>query len=253
MAAALYDPEYGYYMGAGEPEADFRTAVETHPVFAAMIARRIDRAWRELGSPAALRVLELGSGRGSLAAAVHQVARELPWGSRLDWVGVEIGPERRRAAQLSCPRARFVPGISQLESSARGVIFANEFLDAMPFRLARRGQHGWRERRVGISEEDEFTWIDSPADPALLDYCARWGAAIPNGGVLEARLGLDRLFADLAAKVPRAVAILIDYGGTAGQVHSPRLAGGTALSYQGHEGLGPAPDRSRPAGPDRAR
>ena len=82
METALYDPEFGYYMGAGEPERDFRTAVDTHPLFAAMLARRLDRAWRELGHPKPFSVLELGSGTGSMASSVFRVARELPWGEQ---------------------------------------------------------------------------------------------------------------------------------------------------------------------------
>ena len=233
MLAALYDPDYGYYMGAGQPEYDFRTAVDTHPVFAAMIARRLDDAWEELGYPAKFSVLELGSGRGSMASAVFQVARELPWGSRLEWTGVEIGAQRRRNAQLECPRARFVQEVSHAEHSNCGVIFANEFLDALPFKVARRGRDGWRERRVEVSGSGEFFWADSPAGPALRDYCSRWGGAIPVGGILEARLRIERVFADLVPKMSRALAVFIDYGGTAEQVHSQRLSTGTALSYRG--------------------
>ncbi len=232
MDAALYDPEFGYYMGTGNPEQDFRTAVETHPLFAATLARRLDRAWRELGYPKPLSVLELGSGTGSMAASVYRVARELPWGSRLNWTGVEIGPARRRAAQLECTHASFVSDLAQVESFTRGVILANEYLDALPFKLARRSESGWLEKRVGISETGSFVFVEQPAGPALEDYCLRWGGAIPVGGELEARTELDGLFSGLAAKTGLSIAIFIDYGGSAGQVHSERLSDGTALAYR---------------------
>lgn len=233
MEAALYDPELGYYMGAGNPEGDFRTAVDTHPLFAAMFARRLSTAWRELGCPIPFNVLELGSGLGSMAAAVFRIARELPWGSGLAWTGVEIGPERRRAAQLACPRASFVSDLSQAEPVEFGVIFANEYLDALPFKLARRGESGWREKRVAISDAGSFAFAEIPAGQELADYCSRWGSAISVGGEIEARTDFDWLFCQLAAKSQRLIAIFIDYGGNAARVHSERLSAGTALAYQG--------------------
>lgn len=233
MEAALYDPEFGYYMGAGDPEADFRTAVETHPLFAAMLARRLDRAWRELDCPKPLNVLELGSGTGSMADAVFRIARELPWGSGLGWTGVEIGPARRRAAQLACPRASFVSDLSRAEPQSCGVIFANEYLDALPFKLARRGESGWREKRVAISDAGSFAFAEEPAGPELADYCSRWGSAISVGGEIEARTDFDGLFCQLAAISQHSIAIFIDYGGNASQVHSERLSAGTALAYRG--------------------
>ena len=232
MEAALYDAEYGYYMGSGDPESDFRTAVDTHPVFAAVLARRLDGAWRELGSPDRLSVLELGSGKGSLAAAVFRVAREMSWASGLGWTGVEIGPARRRTAQLQCPRANFVSDLGQVGPRLSGVIFANEYLDALPFKLARRIESGWVEKRVGVTGSGSFAFVEEPAGPALAEYCLRWGSAIPVGGQIEARAESDELFAGLGAKFQRSLAIFIDYGGSAARVHSRRLGSGTALSYR---------------------
>ncbi len=233
MAAAMYDPEHGYYMGGGNPEEDFRTAVDTHPLFAAILARRLDRAWRELGCPRPFGVVELGSGRGSMAAAVHRVARDLPWGCALRWTGVEIGTHRRRDAQLACPQAEFVQGLAQVAARSEGVIFANEYLDALPFRLVKRTPAGWNELRVGTTEDDEFEFVETCAASELNGYCLRWGGAIPGGGIVEVRAGFYELFGELAGLFKHSVAVLIDYGGSAEQVHSLRLSSGTALAYRG--------------------
>ena len=233
MAVALYDPDYGYYMGAGEPELDYRTAADTHPLFAALLARRLDLAWLELGCPSSFGVLELGSGPGSMAASVFRVARELPWGSALGWTGVEIGPGRRRVAQLACPQAKFVADLDQVGSRSIGVIFANEYLDALPFKLAERGDTGWLEKRVGASDDGSFAFVNASAGPELRNYCRHWGDDIPVGGVIEARIEMDALFAKLATKFARSEAIFIDYGGSKKEVHSKRLSSGTALAYRG--------------------
>ncbi|MCY3694069.1 MAG: SAM-dependent methyltransferase [Chloroflexi bacterium] len=233
MAAALYDPEFGYYMGAGNPELDYRTAVDTHPIFAAMFARHLDRSWHELGCPEPFSVVELGSGPGSLAASVFRIARELPWGSILNWTGVEIGPSRRRAAQLSCPRARFISDFKQVESRSCGVLFANEYLDALPFKLAQRVDSGWLEKRVGVAANGSLVFAHASADPELEGYCRRWADAIPVGGMIEVRTDVDSVFSELATKFQRLKAIFVDYGGSSKDVHSLRLSSGTALAYRG--------------------
>ncbi|MXY12809.1 MAG: hypothetical protein F4Y46_02060, partial [Chloroflexi bacterium] len=160
-------------------------------------------------------------------------ARELPWGSVLNWTGVEIGASSSRAAQLSCPRARFVPDLKQVESDSCGVVFANEYLDALPFKLAKRINSGWLEKRVGVSESGTLVFVDVSADPELEGYCRRWADAIPVEGMIEARTDMDSFISELAIKFQRSKAIFVDYGGSSSEVHSLRLSSGTALAYRG--------------------
>ena len=233
MAAALYDPRYGYYMGGGQPEKDFQTAVETHPLFAAMLARRLDRAWREFDCPAKFSVVELGSGRGTLAGHVIRISGGLPWGQALQWVGIEISPARRRQAQIAHPAARFVSGLVEVGRRPCRVVVANEFLDALPFRLARRAGGDWVEVRVGAGTDMEFAFVDCQADPALARYAGRWAGETPDGGMIEFRPGLAMAIRQIGELSDQALVILVDYGGSAAQVHSQRLGSGTALAYRG--------------------
>ncbi len=233
MAAALYDPRYGYYMGGGQPENDFRTAVETHPLFAAMLVRRLDRAWRELGCPDKFSVVDLGSGRGTLAGHVIRISGGLPWGQALQWVGIEISPARRRQAQIAHPAARFVAAMEEAGRRPCRVVIANEFLDALPFRLARRAGDDWVEVCVGTGPGQELAFVDRPSDPALEQYARRWAGSTPNGGVIEFRPGLPMAIRQIGELSDQALVILIDYGGSAAQVHSQRLGSGTALAYRG--------------------
>ena len=62
------------------------------------------------------------------------------------------------------------------------VIIANEYLDALPFRLVKRAPAtGWFELRVGSTiGDDGFEFLEMPADPKLIEYCARWGGGDPR-------------------------------------------------------------------------
>jgi len=47
MEAALYDPEFGYYMTAGPrigPEGDYYTSLDVHPIFAELVGRQVVQA-----------------------------------------------------------------------------------------------------------------------------------------------------------------------------------------------------------------
>ena len=72
MEAALYDPAHGFYAtsGAAGRRGDFLTSPEVGPVFGAVIARALDRWWRDTGEPDPFVVVEGGAGVGTLAVSV---------------------------------------------------------------------------------------------------------------------------------------------------------------------------------------
>src|SRR5688500_591605 len=100
MQLALYHPEFGYYRRPRDPfgrEGDFYTAQQLQPLFGDVIGGIIEQ-WD--AGPA---VVELGAGRGEMATAF----------SRWDHVAIEAGR-------------------GDLPAHFEGVVFANEFFDALP-------------------------------------------------------------------------------------------------------------------------
>src|SRR5689334_2995029 len=83
MAAALYDPEFGYYnrsdLQRWGREADYRTSAERSELFAATFARYFARLYGELGGPARWTIVESGAGQGPFAQRVlRSLAEEYP-------------------------------------------------------------------------------------------------------------------------------------------------------------------------------
>jgi len=73
MEMCLYDPEHGYYSRSSEQfgkAGDFYTSSDVHAVFGRLLARQFEEMWRVLGSPAQIKILELGPGRGLFAQDV---------------------------------------------------------------------------------------------------------------------------------------------------------------------------------------
>jgi SAM-dependent MidA family methyltransferase len=206
MELALYAPDAGYYTRGQDPfgkYGDFFTAAQLQPVFGILIARCIARLRAALGSPAEFRVVELGAGRGEMADA--------------------LAPFRYQAVDV---------GRGRLPDRFTGVVFANEFFDALPVRLAVRRGRGWRELLVG-ERAGRFALIEGPpAAGALRSYLARYHSAAAGGSLIEAHLRALDWIARIAESVDQGYLLAIDYGYTAAELI--RFPAGTLMSYRRH-------------------
>ena len=174
MELALYAPGLGYYsagarkFGAG---GDFVTAPELGAAFATAVATAITPVLRQLGAEAVF--FELGGGSGAFAAAL------LPALARLEalpgeyWLLEPSADLRER--QRDSLRERLDPDLysrcrwldSPPERPWRGVLFANEVLDALPTpRFAIREGEVYEEHVV-LGTDGAFLRVDQPADALL--------------------------------------------------------------------------------------
>lgn len=125
---------------------DFTTAPEISQMFGEMVGIWIADLWSRAGSPA-FRYVELGPGRGTLAAdAIRTMARFgcKPIGIHL----VETSPALRAAQLARLPAAAHHDAVDALPGDAPLLIVANEFFDALPIHQYVRVADGWRERMV---------------------------------------------------------------------------------------------------------
>jgi SAM-dependent MidA family methyltransferase len=137
MELALYAPGWGYYsagsvkLGAG---GDFVTAPEISDLFSRCVARQCADVLSATGGD----ILELGAGTGRMAACVLQSLAEigvLPERYAILEVSGDLS-ERQRARLASLPKElqERVVWLDQLPAAGamRGVVLANEVLDALP-------------------------------------------------------------------------------------------------------------------------
>lgn len=207
MELALTHPEHGYYTRPQDPfgaRGDFYTAAQLQPVFGRLIGQATAPLLAACGPPPQT-VLDLGAGRQEMAAAFE--------GHR--YVAVDA-----------------VNGT--LPEPFTGLIFANEFFDALPVHvLVRRGSQ-WREQCVTVAGS-RFVWVERGAETDLADKASRLAPQAGEGEVVEVRPAAGAWLGRLAATLTRGHLLVIDYGYTAAERR--RFPQGTIMSYRRHAAL----------------
>ena len=174
MADALYGST-GFYTSGGSAgrRGDFITSPEVGPLFGAVVGRFLDTEWTAAGRPAEFNVYEVGAGPGTLARSV--MTADLECAGALRYHAIEISDEQRA---LHPPEITSLKELPQGELT--GVVFANELLDNLPFRLA-VFDGGWREAFVVSASSGPQEVLSSPFDPcpSVLPASATHGARAP--------------------------------------------------------------------------
>lgn len=242
MAAALYDPEHGYYASGRAVlgrEGDYFTNVSVGPLFGTLLLRQFAEMWRLLGTPERFTVVEQGAHSGDLAADVWSAAERLEpdFARALRYVMVEPLARARAGQQARLSpwgeRVRWVEEAFRLEPFT-GVHFSNELIDAFPVHVVRRGRAGWQERRVAWREG--LAWEDSPlSGEALARAVALLPQDLPAGYQTEINLHAGEWLQAVAERLRRGWVVAIDYGYLRAEYYRPERTGGTLSAYAQHQ------------------
>jgi len=204
MDAALYHPEHGYYRRDRDPfgkEGDFFTAEQLQPVFGILIAARIREFRRQMGEPEDFTVVELGAGRGEMAPYIQNLLPLSP-GDRLP--------------------VRF-----------QGVVFSNEFFDALPVhRVVWTGEEV-RESMVDW-RDGAFVWVDGDrVTDEIREYVERYFPESAGRSSAEVNLDAVRWMERISRSLQAGYVFTIDYGYSASE--AKRFPAGTLMSYRRHQ------------------
>jgi len=220
MEISLYDPGRGFYDRAATRlgrEGDFYTAAHVHGLFGATLAAHFRQIRRSEGSPPRFPIVEVGPGDGTLASDIrtalqHPPAEAAGW----DYILVERSAALRTAIEARLGRTepgevpwRFAPSLGSV-GPLRGIVLANELLDAFPFRQLLKTVAGWAE--LGVIVPPEGPVRSEVRGPGRTDMPADLPTDAPTGTVLEVSLGMEAWIRELADHLAAGRAVLIDYG-----------------------------------------
>jgi SAM-dependent MidA family methyltransferase len=224
MELALHAPGLGYYAGGAQKfgaEGDFVTAPELGKLFGRTLARQLKQL---LGVNA--NVLEIGAGSGALA---ETLLGELSCEYSILETSAEL--RDRQAQRLK----NSVQWLSALPQRFRGVIIANEVVDAMPVHAVAWRAGAILERGVAL-EGKRLAWRERPAAGALLEEARKIHPPTPY----ESEIGLagQAWMRRLAESLDQGVVLVIDYGFPRHEYYHPQRAAGTLMCHHRHTAHG---------------
>jgi SAM-dependent MidA family methyltransferase len=246
MDIALYAPGLGYYEQPGEigRHGDFFTSVSTGSLFGQLLAFQFSD-WLEIECPGAeCQLVEAGAHDGRLAVDILDwMSRYRPQLFQRLQYGIIESSSVRRGWQTEIlhdhlPRVRWVNDIRDFgERQVNGIIFSNEFFDALPaHRLAWSAASGqWREWRVTLSGDD-FAWqLGAPtANLPLPPVPAELAGALPDGFIAEIYPSAVVWWHAAAGALRRGRLFAIDYGFKALDGLRPDRPQGTLRAFFRH-------------------
>ncbi len=199
---ALYHPETGFYSAsghAGGARGDFITSPEVGPLFGAVLARALDQWWIDQGRPDPYRIVEVGSGPGTLLRSI--LAAEPACAVAWELTSVERSARQRQLQSDLVTRGVAVrPDLGEVTGA---VVIANEVLDNVPFRVVERDATGWLEWYVDPANKLERRPAELPA----------WFAApgVAPSEIVPLLEGARALVGDILAAEPARL-VAFDYG-----------------------------------------
>jgi SAM-dependent MidA family methyltransferase len=241
MELALYHPIHGYYsreqFEIGKL-GDFTTAPHISPLFAQCLAYQ---AHQVLASVAEGNILELGAGTGQLAIDLLltlSARQQLPQHYYIFEISPHLRVLQKQRIQLACPDlVERVIWLDALPHDFRGIILANEVLDALPVHCFTITAEGIQER--GIANEGEgFAWTSvAPTTTALAEIALELSTRyhLPIGYQSEINLAMSAVITELAGSLASGVILFIDYGYGQREYYHPERQHGTLTCFYQHQ------------------
>ena len=246
MEMALYEPGMGYYsagahkLGAG---GDFTTAPELSPLFGAAICSTllpVLEALKKRGLPA--HILEFGAGTGKLATAILTRFDDL--GFKLDHYDIiEISPDLAQRQQERIEGVVKKIGLntqfswlSTLPENFKGIIIANEVIDAIPCDVIIYQNGFWYWYGVAF-ENDSLIWkAGTPVEQALLPESLLMGN-FSEGYVTELHAPANAWMRQVAKHIETGLFLTFDYGFPESEYYHPQRLEGTLMAHHRHHAI----------------
>ena len=246
MEIALYEPGMGYYsagahkLGAG---GDFTTAPELSPLFGAAICATllpVLESLKEKGLPT--QILEFGAGTGKLASSILSRLHDL--GFSLDRYDIiEISPDLAQRQQecignigKELELSTQCHWLKELPRNFKGIILANEVIDAIPCDaiIYQNGFWYW----YGVSFKDgKLLWkVGSPVEQALLPESLLSGN-FSEGYVTELHAPANAWMHQVAKHLDTGLFLTFDYGFPESEYYHPQRLEGTLMAHHRHHAI----------------
>lgn len=234
---ALYDKTSGYYTkgGAIGKDGDFFTSPTMSDIFAEIIFYYFIKIIQKKNLPAYF--CEIGSGTGAFARAFLKASEKEPFiRNKIRYFSVEKSPAFRALQQdLTFDfRFRLFSHIEEVPPFS-GMIFSNEFFDALPVHVITKKQGKLFEVMLA-KKDDTFVEVEVPlSNQAIIDYLDRHPELlIHENHRMEIPIAMVVQYKKLARLLKKGLIVTIDYGYTFEDLKRPTLKNGSLRGFRNH-------------------
>ena len=246
MEMALYEPGMGYYSAGAHKlgfGGDFTTAPELSPLFGAAICSTllpVLEGLKEKGLPT--QILEFGAGTGKLATSILSRLNDL--GLNLDRYDIiEISPDLAQRQQKHLNDALKKLQLStkcnwlqELPKDFKGIILANEVIDAIPCDVIIYQNGFWYWYGIGY-ENEKFIWkIGLLVEQGLLPESLLSGN-FSESYITELHMPANAWMHQVAKSLHTGLFLTFDYGFPEGEYYHPQRLEGTLMAHYRHHAI----------------
>lgn len=241
MELALYSPGLGYYSAGLRKfgtEGDFVTAPELGTLFAQCVATEMASILEQLSGGD---IIEIGGGSGRFAVDALLALERLDQLPDTWWMMERSGDLRQRQQQLIHTEVPHLSSIVQWldeppENLEKGVLFANEVLDALPVQVFQQNASGIHE--LGVSWKNGFEFQTRPAtleDAQAFEQCLKVGGVPPEQPYTsEVCRFLPKWLSGWSDVFQKGCWLFSDYGMLRSAYYHPQRDQGTLLCHYRH-------------------
>jgi NADH dehydrogenase [ubiquinone] 1 alpha subcomplex assembly factor 7 len=203
------------YYAKGDPlgaKGDFITAPEVSQMFGELIGIWLTDLWIRAGRPQDCKYVELGPGRGTLAADALRSMKQFDFAPEVYFV--ETSAALREMQARAVPDANFLSNVGDLPFDVPMFIIANEFFDALPVRQLIATHAGWRERVVVRDRGTKF--MATPGMTAMDELVPADFRNAPSPTIYETCPAASSIMYELAGRISEqgGAMLIADYGYT---------------------------------------
>lgn len=201
------------YYGRADPlgvDGDFITAPEISQMFGEMVGMWLTDIWMRQNSPPHCHYVELGPGRGTLAADALRAMARFEFAPSVHFV--ETSDALRSVQLRHVPNAIHHYSLETLPRTGPLLVIANEFFDALPVRQYVATHSGWRERVVARDRGSKF--MGMPGTRAVDHMIPADIRTAPSHSIYETSPDTSEILFELSRRLheQNGALLVIDYG-----------------------------------------
>ena len=239
MQQVLYAPALGYYAAGNRKfgkEGDFITAPEISPLFSQCLALQIKQILAQLQEGV---ILEFGAGSGKMALEIMRTLaaqNSLPTAYYILEISAELQQRQRQFIQQNAPELfSYFNWLTALpDIPIKGVIIANEVLDAMPCHRFCLQNNTIQEYYV-TCKNDELSWcLDQPSTAELTAKITELNLCPTTNYTSEINLIHPAWIHSVSDCLQQGLILLIDYGYPQAEFYHPLRNTGTLKCFFRH-------------------